>query len=39
MEKQLNTLSNIELLSRFIGMLMDSRSFYLFRDMSILDVF
>jgi len=30
MEKQLNTLSNMGLLSRFIGMLTDSRSFLSF---------
>src|SRR3546814_8166307 len=30
MEKQINTLSNIGLLSRFIGMLTDSRSFLSF---------
>lgn len=28
-EKQLNTLSNMELLSRFVGMLTDSRSFFI----------
>ena len=30
MEKQLNTLSNMSLLSRFVGMLTDSRSFLSF---------
>ena len=31
------TLSNMGLLSKFIGMLTDSRSFYLFQGMNILD--
>ena len=37
MTNHLNTLSNIGIISTFIGMITDSRSFYLFLDMNILE--